>query len=35
MDVEVLEETEIELLGNNVITEKDVRTDEIVMKVKF
>ena len=35
MEVEVLEETEIELLQNNVTTKKDVSTDKIVMKVKF
>ena len=35
MEVEVPEETEIELLQNNVTTKKDVSTDKIVMKVKF
>ena len=35
MEVEVLEETEIEVLENNVTTEKDVSTDEIVIQVKF
>ena len=32
MEVEVLEETEIELLQNNVTTKRDASTDKIVMK---
>ena len=35
MEVEVLEETEVELLENNATTKKDVSTDEIVIQVKF
>ena len=35
MEVEVLEETEVELLENNVTTKIDVSTDKIVMKVKL
>ena len=35
MEVEVVEQTEVELLENNVTTKKDVSTDKIVIQVKF
>ena len=35
MEVEVLEETEVELLENNATTKKDVSTDKIVLKIKL